>query len=78
MAEQVTDYRLVTGSDAYSLENEIKPLLIEGWQPLGGVSVIRYESTNERKGYKEDWWLFSQAMVKVRQPPQPDDRPDEG
>lgn len=36
----------------------------DGWKPTGGIQVLHYEWTNERKGYTESSTNYFQAIVK--------------
>jgi hypothetical protein len=59
------EYQIVTADSAGELERKVNEFLQDKWVPVGGVSVVRYEITNERKGYTESEWEYSQAMTKA-------------
>jgi len=40
----VTDYRIVSDIDATNLQNKVKDMISNGWQPIGGLAV--YHSPN--------------------------------
>jgi len=50
------EYQLVTGDEAYVL-NQVNNMIVEGWEPLGGVGV----GSNDTEGT-----VWSQAMVLYR------------
>ena len=68
---KVNDYTLVTGDTQDDLIKQIKMHLAEGWQPIGGVSVIFIEKNfmNLPEGEENTLWSptceFTQAMVKM-------------
>lgn len=67
---RVTDYNIVTGRVALPFFTEVKRLIDQGWQPLGGPT-----STNPSQ--------LAQAMVKYEEaaqdvPPSPSPRPSKG
>lgn len=37
--KKILDYTVCKGSTPYALEQAVSKLLIEGWQPLGGVGA---------------------------------------
>lgn len=58
------EYKLVSASSESELESLVNAELQNGFEPVGGVYVVRYEWTNERKGYTESEWLYTQSLVK--------------
>lgn len=60
------EYKLVSASSENEIESLVNAELQNDFEPVGGVSVIRYEWTNERKGYIESEWLYTQSLVKRR------------
>jgi hypothetical protein len=62
------EYKIVSRQGDRELEAAVNELIAEGWQPLGGVSVVVLHQTweNERKGYTESdtQWVYSQAMTR--------------
>ena len=54
-------YKLICG-DGFCFEQEVNEAMEQGWRPLGGVAVIRYEYET-RKGYLEAVERFFQAMT---------------
>lgn len=39
MNQHVSDYKIVSRSNMATLEQEVKQLLKEGWEPLGGLTA---------------------------------------
>lgn len=51
---KIIEYRVISESWRYDLENKVNEFISKNWQPIGGVSVITF-------GLGDKW---SQAMVK--------------
>ncbi len=60
---KVSEYKVITGNPLPAFEEKIKSALTDGWQPLGGVSVIQLD-TPTLQGQKLMAAIFSQAVVK--------------
>jgi hypothetical protein len=58
----VTEYVVLKEESLDDLANEVNALIADGWQPQGGIAVLReeFDSRGESQVYK---WHF-QAMVK--------------
>ena len=54
---EVIDYRIVYERREQDLENEVRKLIREGWQPFGGVSQM----------YWNPGMQYAQAMVRYLQ-----------
>lgn len=63
------EYKFVSEDTGTRLEEAVNELLLQGWTPIGGVSVAVLHSTweNERKGYEESQteWVYAQAMTRT-------------
>lgn len=57
-------YRIIVDDNATNLTDSVNDLLAQGWVLQGGVSLVRYEYENARKGYTETEWVWAQAMTK--------------
>lgn len=70
------NYKIIKADNAAVLENLVNEAIGEGWQPQGGVSVIRYEISSLYASEAYEGW--SQAMVKpcdgLQLNPQPTER----
>lgn len=64
-------YKLLESDSDALLEQVVNDHIAEGWQPLGGVSVVRWEDAG---GYTA--WQYTQAMVRADLP-QPVQQPRE-
>lgn len=51
-------YKILTEDNVDSLEGSVNDLIETGWKPIGGVTVIQWETDHER------CWEYSQAMIK--------------
>lgn len=62
-------YEIAQGSTAEHLMEVVRGLILEGFVPIGGVSVAMTVSSheNERKGYTENYtdYIYAQAMTQV-------------
>ncbi len=59
----VNDYATVEGRDLLDLEQQVREMLNDGWQPVGGgFSAVHSERTE--RGFTESYPLFYQTMVK--------------
>ena len=65
MTQKIIDYQIHSADTESDLEERIKALLLDGWQPIGGVSVVRYVIDDERDGYRTAHWQYSQAVVRA-------------
>jgi hypothetical protein len=59
----ITDYQLLESEDMGGLEGAVQRAISEGWQPLGGVAVTM-DTYEDRKGYTERSWTYTQAVVR--------------
>lgn len=59
--DRPASYDIVTGSDPYMLREKVRQFIAKGWEPQGGLSVIRYVSSNNG----EIIWNYSQAIFKI-------------
>lgn len=57
---KIADYRIEERSSAYALQECIKQLMLDGWQPLGSVSVVKERMV----GWNSPAMRYSQALVK--------------
>jgi hypothetical protein len=68
MALIITDYTIVSEyakPDEDSFLKGVIDYMKEGWQPIGGVSVILSGTKKvEGQDFEEDTFFYSQAMVK--------------
>lgn len=55
------DYKLINVDSTEKLENEVKALMAEDWQPTGGVAVMFFPAVPMVAVVKH---FFIQAMVK--------------
>ncbi len=53
--EILMDYLVVEAKSAADLQERVRGLIAEGWEPQGGLSVATYSAGN--------WWYY-QAMVR--------------
>lgn len=64
----MTDYKLVEKIDKIDLAFEIKDLMEQGWEPVGGVAIYQAKGIHEdlmNKTKKEvDLTFYVQAMIK--------------
>lgn len=67
-------YTILRADCASELAEAVNRKIKKGYTPIGGVSVIRYEWENERKGYTESELALFQAMV-TAPPPAASDHP---
>ena len=58
------EYKVLESSNVSELERLVNEELQNGFEPAGGVAVTHYVLENSRKGYEEEYWLYSQALVK--------------
>jgi len=58
------EYDLLWADSICGLVARVNDAIHEGWKPHGTISISRYETTNERKGYTEITTEFYQPMVK--------------
>lgn len=69
---KVKEYKAVEGDTLDELNEEVNKLLLDDWEPFGGiaVTVLHTEWENSRKGYTESATTYSyvQAMVKRHDP----------
>lgn len=49
-------YRICEAKDVKTLEREVNELILAGWTPTGGLSVVESNASN--------WWYY-QAMIWV-------------
>lgn len=56
---KIVEYTIATGLDSEEIADEVRGLIGEGWQPLGGVC-----HTQVRPQQQEDADWYCQAMVK--------------
>ena len=67
----MTEYRIISGASAKSLEEQVNDLLQEGWQLQGGVSITTAGSRTVESYLRGGGTinqieiLFSQAMIGV-------------
>ncbi len=60
---RIQDYVVITSSKGFeSLESLIKDNIRNGWQPLGGVAMANFSST-DANGSVNNITTFAQAMV---------------
>jgi len=60
---RIQDYVVITSSKGFeSLEALIKDNIRNGWQPLGGVAIANFSST-DANGLVNNTTTFAQAMV---------------
>lgn len=60
---RIQDYVVITSSKGFeSLESLIKDNIRNGWQPLGGVAMANFSST-DANGLVNNTTTFAQAMV---------------
>lgn len=55
-------YKIIKADNSETLENLVNEAIGEGWQPHGGISVIRYEISSLYESEAYEGW--SQAMMK--------------
>lgn len=57
------NYTVIVAPSSGELEQLVRALISEGWEPIGGVACVAWSQENARKGYDEtqSWW--AQAMV---------------
>lgn len=56
---KIIDYKVVESYSISSLEEEIKLLIKNGWEPLGGVSVTCYSSPS--------YFIYNQSLIKYNE-----------
>ena len=59
----MSDYCVEQAESIYEITEAVRKRMADGWQPLGGVAVMRY-TYEDRKGYLEACRVYTQAMVK--------------
>jgi hypothetical protein len=75
MIRKITDYLIVEDSSKNNLQSEIKRLLLEGWQPHGGMLVVYTGGSAtdnvtlsltslSSSGYRNNSYSFLQVMIK--------------
>jgi hypothetical protein len=57
-------YQLISSDDMESFEKEVNAVLADGWVPMGGVHVLRYESGEPNEWNREINRNYYQAVVK--------------
>ena len=60
MEEKIKEYTVVTGEAPNELNRFVNALIVKGWRPQGGVSVIHRRSEESRM----EQIIFAQALVK--------------
>lgn len=63
MKGMIVDYLIAHAETREGLEAEVRAYLRDGWQPLGGVSVVGH-LTEDRHGFTAMNWWYSQAMAR--------------
>lgn len=58
------EYKIIEHENVAGLERLVNAAIANGFEPIGGVSVLLCEWKNERKGYVEYEWNYAQAMLK--------------
>lgn len=58
------EYEIAFSDSQVGLVEDVNDLIKDGWQPIGGVSVLHRQWENERKGYTEEEIIFYQAVLK--------------
>ena len=56
---RISDYRVVTAGDARDLADGVGRMMVEGWQPIGGVAVSLSESDEHR------YVVYAQAVIRL-------------
>lgn len=56
---KIVEYKVATGLDSEEIADEVRGLIGEGWQPLGGVCHTQVRLQQQKDA---DW--YCQAMVK--------------
>lgn len=64
--KRITNYKVVEKSDLYALENEVRNLIYQGWQPYGSV-IIHITGTSVSSSYKTNSYMYLQPMVQYEQ-----------
>ena len=57
----ITDYQVITAMDTGNFLIEIKELLSEGWQPIGGISTAISNAPSDKFS---STIIYTQAMIK--------------
>lgn len=57
----MTEYIIVHAEGTQPLTEKVNEYIKEGWQPLGGVTVVQIDYTEQNLGKDVRW---AQAMVK--------------
>lgn len=58
------EYEIASNGSQGGLVEDINDLIKDGWQPIGGISILHHQWENERKGYTEEETTFYQAILK--------------
>jgi hypothetical protein len=56
-------YKIVEENDPDELTSSVNVWIQAGWEPQGGVSVVRYEYDVARKDYTESNFIYTQALI---------------
>lgn len=59
---KIIDYNIITNESQHTLSDNIKGYIKDGWQPIGGVSVVDYQGKGLIGGTSR--YTFAQAIVK--------------
>lgn len=59
-------YRIEQASNSYDLEKAVNALILQGWQPHGGVAAVSWEGQSQR---------LYQAMTLTEAKPNPSRQP---
>lgn len=57
-------YEILESETAEGLKTQVALAMAEGWRLQGGVAFIRYERIDNRKGYVDVCYSYTQAMIR--------------
>ena len=66
-ATRIQQYALIVDSDPQSLVKAVSKAIMDGFQPVGGVAMVR-EAANPKSGTVVAVTQYAQALVKLRAP----------
>jgi hypothetical protein len=61
--KSVTDYMNVDASDLLSLEQQVREMFHDGWQPIGGVAIGLESASNQFGSVGPMRTVYLQTMV---------------
>jgi hypothetical protein len=56
-------YKVIETSTPGELVEKVNEDIKAGWEPQGGVNIIRYEREDPHKHYVEFYYEYGQAMI---------------